>query len=64
MIDRETLLQPVSDDAPAGPDLSYDPAREGIEQAFASPPDEVDWDATIRAIVAQMGETRKPSAGS
>lgn len=58
MIDRETLLQPVSDDAPAGPDLSYDPAREVIEQAFASPPDEVDWDATIRAIVAQMGETR------
>ncbi|WP_294321276.1 type VI secretion system ImpA family N-terminal domain-containing protein [uncultured Sphingomonas sp.] len=58
MIDRETLLQPVSDDAPAGPDLSYDPARETIEQAFATPPDEVDWDATIRAIVDQMAQTR------
>ena len=58
MIDRETLLQPVSDDAPAGPDLSYDPAREMIEQAFATPPDEVDWDATVRAIVGQMAETR------
>lgn len=58
MIDRETLLQPVSDDAPAGPDLSYDPAREVIEQAFASPADEVDWDATIRAIVDQMAATR------
>ena len=58
MIDRDAVLQPVSDEAPAGPDLSYDPAREGIEQAFASPPDEVDWDATIRAIVEQMGRTR------
>nr|WP_277923857.1 type VI secretion system ImpA family N-terminal domain-containing protein [Sphingomonas hankookensis] len=58
MIDRETLLQPVSDDAPAGPDLSYDPARETIEQAFATPPDEVDWDGTVRAIVGQMAETR------
>lgn len=58
MIDRETLLQPVSDDAPAGPDLSYDSARETIEQAFATPPDEVDWDATIRAIVDQMTRTR------
>ncbi|KQM87346.1 hypothetical protein ASE67_06410 [Sphingomonas sp. Leaf23] len=57
-IDRETLLQPVADDAPAGPDLSYDPARETIEQAFATPPDEVDWDATIRAIVDQMAHTR------
>lgn len=58
MIDIETLLQPVSDAAPAGPDLSYDPARETIEQAFASPPDEVDWDATVRAIVEQMSRTR------
>lgn len=58
MIDRETLLQPVSDEAPAGPDLSYDPTRETIEQAFGTPPDEVDWDATVRAIVAQMSQTR------
>ena len=58
MIDRDALLQPVSDDAPAGPDLSYDPGRETIEQAFASPADEVDWDATIRAIVEQMAATR------
>lgn len=58
MIDHETLLRPVSDDAPAGPDLSYDPGREAIEQAFASPAEEVDWDATIAAIVAQMERTR------
>ncbi len=58
MIDREALLQPVSDDAPAGPDLSYDPTRETIEQAFSTPQDDVDWDATIRAIVEQMARTR------
>ncbi len=58
MVDIETLLQPVSDDAPAGPDMSYDAARETIEQAFSEPPDMVDWDATIAAIVAQMTRTR------
>ncbi|MDJ0276626.1 type VI secretion system ImpA family N-terminal domain-containing protein [Sphingomonas sp. 2R-10] len=58
MIDRETLLQPVSDEAPAGPDLSYDSSRETIEQAFSGPADEVDWDATVRAIVEQMERTR------
>ena len=31
--DIDTLSQPLSLDAPAGPDLSYDNGRQAIEQA-------------------------------
>ncbi|MFV0623269.1 ImpA family type VI secretion system protein [Sphingomonas sp. ac-8] len=54
----QALLAPVSLDAPAGPDLSYDGDRQVIEQAFDTPPDEVEWDRTIDRIVAQAAETR------
>ncbi|QNE32485.1 type VI secretion system protein TssA [Sphingomonas sp. NBWT7] len=57
-IDHEALLLPVSEEAPAGPDLSYDPVREEIEQAFAASSDDVDWDATVRLIAAQAARTR------
>lgn len=57
-MDDETLLSPVSIDAPAGPDLSYDPGRQAIEQAFASGDDEVEWDRTIVMIEAQARLTR------
>ncbi|WP_260598931.1 type VI secretion system protein TssA [Sphingomonas endolithica] len=58
------LLAPVSDDAPAGPDLSYDAERQAIEQAFetqgySSELDEnVDWRETLRLIEAQSARTK------
>ena len=57
-MDVEALLAPVAPDAPAGPDLSYDPQRQAIEQAFDGVPDEVDWPRTIALIAAQAEQTR------
>lgn len=57
-IDHEALLAPVSPDDPAGPDLSYDPGREAIEQAFAGGAEELDWDATAGLIADQAARTR------
>lgn len=57
-MDVEALLRPVAPDAPAGPDLSYDPGRQLIEQAFDSPPDEVDWGRTVLMVEAQAEATR------
>ena len=50
-IDLETLLAPVSDEDPAGPDLAYDPQRHRIEQAFDT---SVSIDAS--GIVEQRGD--------
>lgn len=64
MADIDALLQPVSDEAPSGPDLSYDPARQEIEQAFDTSAsgeageDDTDWTATIRLILDQGTRTR------
>lgn len=52
------LLTPIAPDAPAGPDLSYEPARQTIEQAFSDPADEVDWRSTIAMIEVQAQATR------
>ncbi len=57
-MDLAALLMPVAPDAPAGPDLSYDPGRQAIEQAFEGPADEADWDGTIAMIEAQARQTR------
>ncbi|OWK30955.1 ImpA family type VI secretion system protein [Sphingomonas mucosissima] len=57
-IDHEALLAPVSEDEPAGPDLTYDPGREAIEQAFAASGEEADWDATAGLIINQAARTR------
>ena len=57
-MDIDTLLDPVAPDAPAGPDLSYDPRRQLIEQAFDGVPDEVDWPRTLSLIAAQAEQTR------
>jgi len=51
-IDLETLLAPVSDEDPAGPDLAYDPQRHAIEQAFDA---SVSIDAS--GIVEQRADT-------
>jgi type VI secretion system protein ImpA len=68
-LDLETLLAPVSDDAPSGPDLAYDLARGEIDQAFDRPISvdattgeavsaDVDWRAIVGQIETQSGKTK------
>ncbi len=64
-IDVEALLVPVSDDAPAGPDLSYDAERQDIENAFESSVSDdsetggdTDWRKILGLITDQAGKTR------
>ncbi len=57
-MDLTTFLTPVAPDAPAGPDLSYDPGRQVIEQAFECPSGDADWDRAIAMIEAQARQTR------
>jgi len=57
-VNIDALLQPVAADRPGGPDLSYDPQRQVIEQAFETPADEVDWSRTVALIAAQAEQTR------
>jgi type VI secretion system protein ImpA len=64
-IDVDALIAPLADDAPAGPDLSYDPARQTIESAFdksvsddGDDETESDWAATISLILDQAAATR------
>lgn len=57
-MDIAALLTPVTPEAPAGPDLSYDPSRQAIETAFEGASDEVEWDRTIAMIEAQAHQTR------
>lgn len=60
----DSLLAPVSEDAPAGPDLSYDAERQAIEQAFETQGyssevgEDVDWRETLRLIEAQSLRTK------
>lgn len=60
-MDVEALLAPVSDDAPAGEDLSYDTERQVIESAFEAPvegEDGPDLRETVRLIEAQSARTK------
>src|SRR5687768_7797681 len=60
-MDLETLLAPVSEESPAGEDLSYDGERQLIEQAFDVPaddPEQPDWRDTIKLIAAQSERTK------
>lgn len=62
--DVESLVAPLSDEAPSGPDLSFDAERQQIEAAFErsansdEPDAEIDWRATITLILAQAEKTR------
>lgn len=65
MIDIDALIAPVSDEEPAGPDLSYDAARQDIETAFdmsvsddGASESDTDWRALIAKIVTQAESTR------
>jgi type VI secretion system protein ImpA len=60
MAELDELMQPVSADAAAGPDLAYDPKRQEIEAAFEAARladkgegEAPDWPAIIRAIKEQ-----------
>lgn len=57
-MDMDALLLPVADDMPAGPDLSYAPSRQAIEDVFATDPDEADWDRAIALIEVEAPLTR------
>jgi type VI secretion system ImpA family protein len=60
----DSLLEPVSDGAPSGPDLSYDAERQAIEQAFETQGyssevgEDVDWRETLKLIEAQSLRTK------
>jgi type VI secretion system protein ImpA len=60
----DQILAPVSEDNPCGDDLSYDPERQEIEQAFEAkggPGEEdaeLDWRTVVRQIESQFGRTK------
>ena len=65
----EALLAPVTEDAPSGPDLAYDPVRVEIEQAFERPvsidvtgteaaASTTDWRRIVGLIETQSAETK------
>lgn len=60
----DEFVAPVSEEAPAGDDLCYDPERQDIEQAFdaasvsAEAAAEIDWRETIRLIEGQSRRTK------
>jgi len=60
-LDVESLLEPVSEDQPAGDDLSYDPARSELEQVFDTPEEgaeDIDWRRTVQLIQAQFKRSK------
>jgi type VI secretion system protein ImpA len=64
-IDIAALVAPLSEEKPAGEDLSYDPVRQEIEAAFdrsISDADagqaDIDWPQIIRLIIEQCAQTR------
>jgi type VI secretion system protein ImpA len=66
-IDPDSLATPVSEEAPAGPDLSYEASRQEIESAFErsisavddeGAEDEIDWRHTIAMIEEEAAQTR------
>lgn len=65
-LDIAALVAPLSDDAPSGPDLSYDNERVEIESAFersvsvdsSGDEDTTDWRQVIAQITAQSERTR------
>ena len=64
LADLDKYLEPISDDAPSGPDLSYDTERGTIESAFESSfsdeggSGDVNWTGIIADINGQLDKTR------
>ena len=64
-VDVDPLVAPLSEEAPSGPDLSYDSARQEIEAAFersvsddGSGEDQIDWSQIVSQILTQAEQTR------
>jgi type VI secretion system protein ImpA len=64
-IDIDSLVAPVSDEQPSGPDLSYESERQQIEAIFDRPIDDggaeesdTDWREAIRLITGEAAKTR------
>jgi type VI secretion system ImpA family protein len=64
-VDVDALIAPLSEDSPAGEDLSYDSGRQEIEAAFdrsvsdeAADEADTDWPQIISQIMAQAAQTR------
>lgn len=65
MAELDQLMQPVAGDSPVGPDLSYDPERQQIEEAFDTAKladngegEAPDWNAVIRLIKGQSARSK------
>ena len=67
--DVDALLEPISEDSPAGEDLSYDSGRYELEQAFETSvsidasgeeaaAEEVDWRRILASIEEQFGRSK------
>lgn len=59
MLDLEALLKPVSDDAPCGPDLEYDPAWQELERLAQGKPEQQFGDTIIAAEEPDWREVAK-----
>ena len=59
LIDLETLLQPLSDDAPCGPDLEYDAAFGEMERAAESKADQQYGDTIVAAEPPDWKDVQK-----
>jgi type VI secretion system protein ImpA len=68
-LDVDALLEPISEDSPAGEDLSYDSGRYELEQAFETSvsidasgeeaaAEEVDWRRIVASIQEQFGRSK------
>ncbi len=64
LADLEKYLEPVSEDAPSGPDLSYDSERSTIESSFdtsfsgSGGDSDVNWTEVIKGIEGQLSRTK------
>lgn len=58
MIDIESLLAPVSEESPSGPDLEYDPAFLDLDQAARGKPEQQFGDTVIPAEEPEWGGVR------
>ena len=65
MLDLESLLAPIADDAPCGSDLQYDPAFLELETAGAGKPERQYGDTVIAAeIGASLTLRSQPGQGT